>query len=273
MIKDMEKERRKYLLSKGDKNIHSHLVIVVDRSDFIPEEITKYVERNENIKDVLFQYVCNPDYEIWNVFNYDMNLEEQINENKPYHIVAPYNKMKEAYEVAEEKHKGQTRKDGTPYINHPIKVAELVNKYFSNHPRINELVTAAYLHDTVEDTDMTIDIIKEKFGEYVAYLVAGVTKDNSLKRKVGKTVYLSNEIVNMEEDILNLKLCDRLANILDLCNAPDDFVEKYEIETIVILNYLLTNRKVTKTQMEIIKEINTQINNLRKPMILSLVNK
>lgn len=268
----MKKERRKYLLSKGDKKKHSHLVIIVDRSEFIPEEIIKYVERNEDIKDVLFPYVCNPNYEIWNVFNYDMDLVSQINEDKPYHIVAPYNKMKEAYEVAKQKHKGQTRKDGTSYIHHPIKVAEIVKKYFGDHPRVNELVTAAYLHDTVEDTDITIEEIKEKFGEYVAYLVAGVTKDESLKKRVGKTVYLSNEIVNMEEDILNLKLCDRLANILDLNNAPDDFKEKYEIETIVILNYLLTNRKVTDTQMEIIKEINTQINNLRKPMILNLVN-
>lgn len=268
----MEKERRKYLLSKGDKKKHSHLVIIVDRSEYIPEEIIKYVEREENIKDVLFQYVCNPNQEVWNVFNYDMDLETQIQEEKPYHITAPYNKMKEAYKVAEEKHKGQTRKDGTPYIEHPLKVAEIVKKYFSNHPRVNELVTAAYLHDTVEDTDLTIEEIKEKFGEYVAYLVAGVTKDEMLKQKVGKTIYLSNEIVNMEEDILSLKLCDRLANILDLKNAPEDFVEKYETETIVVINYLLTNRKVTNIQMEIIKEINAQINNLRKPMILKLVH-
>lgn len=90
----MEKERRKYLLSKGDQKKHSHLVIVIDRSEFIPEEIIKYVERNEDIKDVLFPYVCNPNYEIWNVFNYNMDLVSQINEDKPYHIVAPYNKMK-----------------------------------------------------------------------------------------------------------------------------------------------------------------------------------
>ncbi len=53
----MEKERRKYLLNKGDKNKHSHLIIVIDRTELIPDEIIKYVERNENIKDILFVYM------------------------------------------------------------------------------------------------------------------------------------------------------------------------------------------------------------------------
>lgn len=268
----MEKERRKYLLSKGDKNKYSHLVIIVDRSEYIPDEIIKYVERTEDIKDVLFQYISNPNYEIWNIYNYDMDLEQQINENRPYHITAPYNKMNEAYNVAKRKHKGQIRKNGSPYINHPIKVAEIVKEYFFNYSRINELITAAYLHDTIEDTNETIEEIKKRFGEYVAYLVAGVTNDEDMKKRMGKTSYLCNKMVNMDEDILNLKLCDRLANILDLSNTPDDFVEKYEIETIVILNYLLTNRSVTNIQLEIIKEINAQINNLRKSKILKLAS-
>ena len=268
----MEKERKKYLLNKGNKNIHSHLVIVVDRSEYIPEEIIEYVKRDEDIKNVLFKYICNPNYEIWNIYNYDMDLEKQINERKPYHIIAPYNKMDEAYNVAKKKHEGQTRKDGNPYIVHPLKVAEITKKYFYNHPRINQLITAAYLHDTVEDTDETIDEIKQNFGEYVAYLVAGVTNDEHMKKRMGKTAYLCDKMLNMDEDILSLKLCDRLANILDLTNVPDDFIEKYEIETIVIIDYLLTNRNVNNIQMEIIKEINAQINSLRKAKILKLAN-
>lgn len=269
----MEKERRKYLLSRGDINKHSHLVIVIDRSDATPTEIIKYVERKEEIKDVLYQYICNPNYEIWNVYNYDMDLESQLNEAKPYHIIAPYNKMHEAYKVAEKKHQGQTRKDGSPYINHPVKVAEIVKDYFHSHPKLNELVTAAYLHDTVEDTDITIEEIKQGFGEYVTHLVVGVTNDKKKKKLMGKTAYLCNKMVNMDIDQLNLKLCDRLANILDLNTAEADFIEKYEIETILIMNYLLTNRNLTSTQRKIIKEINTQINNLRKPKILKLANR
>lgn len=269
----MEKERRKYLLNKGNKNQHSHLIIIIDRSDYIPEEITRYVKRNEDIKNILFQYVCNPNLEIWNIYNYDMDLETQINEDKPYHVVAPYNKMNEAYNFAKQKHKGQVRQDGSAYIYHPIKVVEIIKNYFSNHPKINELITAAYLHDTIEDTDTTINEIKQKFGEYVAYLVNGVTNDENMKNVMGKTNYLCDKMLNMDEDILNLKLCDRLANVLDLNTASSDFVEKYGIETTIIINYLLANKTVTDIQREIIKRINEQINNLRKQKILKLAKK
>lgn len=266
----MEKERRKYLLSKGNKSKHSHLIIVVDRSEYIPEEIIRYVERNEDIKNIIFQYVCNPNLDIWNIYNYDMDLGVQINESRPYHMTAPYNKMNDAYNFAKKQHEGQIRQDGSSYINHPIKVAEIIKKYFPKHPKINEFIAAAYLHDVVEDTDTTIDEIREKFGEYVAYLVNGVTNDKKQKDTMGKTNYLCNKMLNMNEDVLNLKLCDRLSNVIDLNNASPDFIEKYEIETTIILNYLLTNKKLTDIQMEIIKIINKQINNLRKQKILKL---
>lgn len=265
-----EKRRRRYLLNKGNKKEHSHLIVVIDRSNYISEELTRYVKRNEDIKNILFQYVCNPNLEILNIYNYDMDLETQINEDRPYYVVAPYNKMTEAYNFAKQKHAGQIRQDGSAYIYHFIKVAELVKKYFSNHSKINEFITAAYLHDIIEDTDTTLNEIKEKFGEYVAYLVNGVTNNNNMKNVMGKTNYLCDKLLNMEEDVLNLKLCDRLANVLDLNTTSSDFAEKYEIETTIILNYLLTNRTITDIQMEIVKKINEQINYLRKQKILTL---
>lgn len=267
----MEKERRKYLLNKGNKKQHLHLIIIVDRSEYLPSQIIRYVNRTEDIKNVLFEYVCNPNLDIWNIYNYDMDLENQINESKPYHIVAPYNKMNDAYQFAKQKHEGQVRQDGSKYICHPIKVAEIVKNYFSNHIKLNELITAAYLHDVIEDTNTTIDEIKEKFGEYVAYLVNGVTNEKEQKNIMGKTNYLCNKMLNMDEDVLNLKLCDRLANVLDLNNANQDFAERYETETTIILNYLLINKKLTNIQIELIKNINEQINNLRKQNILKLV--
>jgi len=266
----MEKERRKYLLNKGNKKEHSHLIIVVDRSEYIPEQITRYIKRDENIKDVLFKYISNPNLEIWNIYNYDMDLETQINESKPYHIAAPYNKMNDAYIFAKQKHEGQVRQDGSAYIHHPVKVATIIKKYFSNHHKINELITASYLHDVLEDTNTSEEEIKEKFGEYVAHLVNGVTNNKEKKNLMGKTNYLCNKMLNMDEDILNLKLCDRLANILDLKNANENFREKYEIETTIIINYLLSNRTLTNIQTEIIKEITKEINILRKKKILKL---
>lgn len=75
-------------------------------------------------------------------------------------------------------------------------------------------------------------------------------------------------MLHMDEDVLNLKLCDRLANTLGLCNANKDFAEKYETETTIILNYLLTNKKLTSR--ELTKRINSEINNLRQQNILQL---
>lgn len=181
------------------------------------------------------------------------------------------NKVYDAYLMAKEKHRGQKRRDGRPYIAHPITVARVVRKYFSNEERLNEMIIAAYLHDTIEDTDTTYEEIKEKFGSYVAYLVMGVTNDEEVKKSMGKTNYLCYKMYHMNNDVLNLKLCDRLSNVMDLRNAEKSFIERYETETIMILDYLLSNRNLTETQLEIVKEINNQINDLRKDTVLALV--
>ena len=180
------------------------------------------------------------------------------------------NKVYGAYLMAKEKHRGQKRMDGRPYIAHPIMVARLVKKYLSNKERLDEIIMAAYLHDTIEDTDTTYEEIEEKFGSYVAYLVMGVTNDEKIKKSMGKTNYLCYKMYHMNDDVLNLKLCDRLSNVMDLRNANKEFLERYETETIMILDYLLSNRNLTETQLEIVKEINNQINDLRKDMVLSL---
>lgn len=76
-------------------------------------------------------------------------------------------------------------------------------------------------------------------------------------------------MLHMDEDVLNLKLCDILANTLDLCNVNKVFAEKYETETTIILNYLLTNKKLTNSQRTY-KKVNSEINNLRQQNILQL---
>lgn len=272
MKKKIYKNMIRSLFDEGDKDKYSHLIICIDKSDKDLEYVKRFVKREDNIKDVLFNIISCPDYEIQEIYNFDIDLKEQLEEYRAYHINTPYNMMNEALEFAKKRHEGQTREDGSAYISHPIQVAEIVKRYFSNYPRINELITAAYLHDTVEDTNTTIDEIKYKFGEYVAYLVDGVTNDKIMKQKMGKINYLCNKMLEMNEDTLNLKLCDRLANILDLNTASVTFAEKYEIETIVIINYLLCNRNITYIQKEIIQEIKENINNLRKAQILKLVN-
>ena len=77
-----------------------------------------------------------------------------------------------AVAFAEQKHSGQTRKDGSPYITHPLAVAEIVAETGLD----TDAIIAAILHDCIEDTDSTHDEIARQFGQTVAELVEGVTK-------------------------------------------------------------------------------------------------
>lgn len=189
---------------------------------------------------------------------------------KNYYLTDRYKKVKEALLFAQERHANQLRKNGTLYINHPIMVANLIDKYYYPYDNCLDLKIAAYLHDTVEDTNTTIDEINSIFGPYISYLVLGVTNDNKLIDLIGKTAYLSDKLLIMNSDVLDLKLCDRLANVKDLVNASENFKNKYIKETIIILNNLLDKRKLTKTQLTVIKSINKELKNLGKPYALKL---
>jgi len=83
-----------------------------------------------------------------------------------------------AYHVAEEAHRGQTRASGEPYINHCVAVAGILAEMHVPP----QVLVAALLHDTVEDTNITLDQIREQFGANVALLVDGVTKLTNLPR-------------------------------------------------------------------------------------------
>ena len=77
-----------------------------------------------------------------------------------------------AIDFATQAHEGQKRKSGEPYIIHPLAVMNILREWGMDE----DTVIAGVLHDTVEDTGVTLDEIKEKFGETVAFLVDGVTK-------------------------------------------------------------------------------------------------
>ena len=86
--------------------------------------------------------------------------------------------VQRAYRVAEEAHRTQKRNSGEPYINHCLAVASIL----ANLRVPPEVVAAGLLHDTVEDTSVTLDDIRRDFGEVVASLVDGVTKLSNLPR-------------------------------------------------------------------------------------------
>ena len=171
-----------------------------------------------------------------------------------------------ALEFAREKHKGQMRKNNTPveYITHPINVANLVKKYANNAVNIDDLVSSAYLHDTLEDTNTTYEELICNFGNIISNLVKELTNNDVLKKEMGKTKYLSMKMANMSEDALIIKLCDRLDNVSSLYDTNKAFIDKYLRETISILNYIINSRNLNTIHLNIINDINKEVNNVIK---------
>ena len=171
-----------------------------------------------------------------------------------------------ALEFAREKHKGQMRKNNTPveYITHPINVANLVKKYANNAENIDDLVSSAYLHDTLEDTNTTYEELICNFGNIISNLVKELTNNDVLKKEMGKTKYLSMKMANMSENALIIKLCDRLDNVSSLYDTNKAFIDKYLRETISILNYIINNRNLNTIHLNIINDINKEVNNVIK---------
>lgn len=165
-----------------------------------------------------------------------------------------------AKSFAIDKHKEQYRKNGNPYIIHPISVASLLKKYKKSH-NINRLMAAAYLHDTLEDTNTSYYELVDTFGYDIAGLVMELTTDENMKKEIGKNKYLAYKLNSMTKWALSIKLCDRLDNISDLEEMEESFSKRYLEETIFIIDYICENRELTKTHRDIIKDI---VDKLRK---------
>ena len=158
-----------------------------------------------------------------------------------------------AYEFGAASHEGQTRKSGEPYITHPVAVAqELAEMHLDG-----EAICAAILHDVVEDTDATLDEIKDKFGEDVALIVDGVSKLDQIQfrsRAEAQAESFRKMMLAMIEDIrvILVKLADRLHNMQTLGAMPAAKKKRIARETLdiyaPIANRLGINR--LKVQLE-----------------------
>ncbi len=131
-----------------------------------------------------------------------------------------------AFQIGSRAHEGQFRKEGAPYFTHCIEVAKIIYEEWGikNSP---EKVAAALLHDTVEDTELTIDHIEAEFGAEVAYLVEGVSKFRSDKSLNGKSADKETVRKIFDKTLINpwvavLKLADRLHNMRTLNFMPPE---------------------------------------------------
>lgn len=140
-------------------------------------------------------------------------------------------RIRAAFELAREAHAEQKRKSGEPYIIHPIAVATIVaiELKLGANP-----VIAAFLHDVVEDTDYTMDDIRQRFGDDVAFLVSVVTKKSTGNYEISKQVDNYKQMLNsIHYDIraLLVKLADRMHNMRTLNSMRPDKQMKIAGET------------------------------------------
>src|SRR5690348_10183364 len=143
--------------------------------------------------------------------------------------------IRKAYEFSQKHHAGQSRASGEPYLVHPLEVA-LVLAEMKMDP---VAVAAGLLHDSVEDTSVTIVDIRKEFGEQVAHIVEGVTKISAIDfatREEQQAENLRKMMLAMVDDIrvVLIKLADRLHNMRTLDYLPPDRQQKIAKETLEI---------------------------------------
>ncbi|GAA3585033.1 GTP pyrophosphokinase [Klugiella xanthotipulae] len=141
--------------------------------------------------------------------------------------------IERAYTVAERAHRGQKRRSGEPYITHPVAVAQILAD-LGVGPKT---VAAALLHDTVEDTDYSLDTLRAEFGDEVTMLVDGVTKLDKVKYgDSAQAETVRKMIVAMSKDIrvLVIKLADRLHNARTWGFVPAESAARKATETLEI---------------------------------------
>lgn len=157
--------------------------------------------------------------------------QELVGYLEPAHI----EKCRQAFQVAENAHMGQSRRSGEPYISHPVAAALILARMRLDH----QTIMATLLHDVVEDTSVSKEDLHQLFGEEVTTLVDGVTKLSKIKfesRAEAQAEYFRKMVLAMVKDIrvIIVKLADRLHNMLTLSAMPLAKKKRIAIETLEI---------------------------------------
>lgn len=181
-----------------------------------------------------------------------VTIEAIIEAVKKYEPKANTRLIRRAYDLAKAAHKGQTRVSGEEYIIHPLHVAQILTELHID----DVTISAALLHDVVEDTIYTNEQIADMFGEEVAMIVDGVTKLGRIKYKSKEEVQLENYrkmFLAMAKDIrvIMVKLADRLHNMRTLKYMREDKQKRIAKETIEIYAPLANRLGISNIKWEL----------------------
>lgn len=185
----------------------------------------------------------------------------------PYFMNWNMNNIKtltQAISFAAKKHAHQKRKgaDGQPYINHPLEVLNLLTNVGAVENF--DVLIAAVLHDTIEDTDTTREEIIELFGTEVCRMVLELTDDKSLPKAERKRLQIEHA-PHISTGAQQIKLCDKISNIGDVIkNPPDGWSLKRRIEYVewgenVVAGLRGANARLEKCFDELIEKAKTRL--------------
>jgi guanosine-3',5'-bis(diphosphate) 3'-pyrophosphohydrolase len=131
----------------------------------------------------------------------------------------PVDQILDALQFASQKHRDQRRKDqeASPYINHPIALATVLWREAKVHEAV--VISAALLHDTIEDTETTAAELRERFGAKVARVVEEVTDDKNLLKADRKRLQIEHA-PHISREAKLVKLADKICNLRDMAASP-----------------------------------------------------
>lgn len=166
------------------------------------------------------------------------------------------NKITEAIEFCSQAHEGQKRKQGIPYVSHPVSVGFILQSAGYSE----EVIIAGILHDVLEDTDRTEGEISEIFGKQVVDLIKGVTENTNIKVwQEKKRKYIEN-LKNVNNDIKAISAADLLDNTRAMVRALNNgfnIWEKFSVAPEEKINYIKSRFEVIRSTLS--NEITDQI--------------
>jgi (p)ppGpp synthase/HD superfamily hydrolase len=178
---------------------------------------------------------------------YSIRLIEKLKSSDTKNILN-FDLINKAIYWAKKYHGNQKRKSGEPYYTHPLEVAYMVSEYKLK----TDVIAVSILHDIVEDTEVTVEMINDAFGQRIAEMVDRLTRDRPDGSKLSVEEIITNAYQLKDKEVLLIKLFDRFHNIQTLNNMSLEKIEKKIKES---LKYFLIAAMDIELSSKYIKEL------------------